>query len=115
MMIHVYRGLQNHYRLSYALFLLLKVQDYLKRFESIPDMLELDHLTVSGDVTFGKNVSLKVGHATCYMQIKMSCLCILITCKNCCNLMNAKPKSRVYLPVSRLNSHVFQGEDKLLI
>lgn len=23
-------------------------------------MLELDHLTVSGDVTFGKNVSLKV-------------------------------------------------------
>jgi UDP-N-acetylglucosamine pyrophosphorylase len=38
----------------------LKVQDYLRRFESIPDMLELDHLTVSGDVTFGKNVSLKV-------------------------------------------------------
>lgn len=37
-----------------------QVQDYLRRFESIPDMLELDHLTVSGDVTFGKNVSLKV-------------------------------------------------------
>ncbi|XP_034043641.1 UTP--glucose-1-phosphate uridylyltransferase-like isoform X2 [Thalassophryne amazonica] len=36
-----------------------KVQDYLTRFENIPDMLELDHLTVSGDVTFGKNVSLK--------------------------------------------------------
>ncbi|KAM3930326.1 UTP--glucose-1-phosphate uridylyltransferase isoform 1-T1 [Leptodactylus fuscus] len=36
-----------------------KVQDYVKRFESIPDMLELDHLTVSGDVTFGKNVVLK--------------------------------------------------------
>ncbi|XP_030208485.1 UTP--glucose-1-phosphate uridylyltransferase isoform X1 [Gadus morhua] len=36
-----------------------KVQDFLKRFENIPDMLELDHLTVSGDVTFGKNVSLK--------------------------------------------------------
>nr|KAF6308608.1 UDP-glucose pyrophosphorylase 2 [Myotis myotis] len=36
-----------------------KVQDYLRRFESIPDMLELDHLTVSGDVTFGKHVSLK--------------------------------------------------------
>ncbi|XP_077438805.1 UDP-glucose pyrophosphorylase 2b isoform X3 [Vanacampus margaritifer] len=35
------------------------VQEYLTRFESIPDMLELDHLTVSGDVTFGKNVSLK--------------------------------------------------------
>lgn len=28
-------------------------------------MLELDHLTVSGDVTFGKNVSLKV---CCYNE-----------------------------------------------
>ncbi|KAM4612190.1 UTP--glucose-1-phosphate uridylyltransferase-like [Polymixia lowei] len=36
-----------------------KVQEFLMRFENIPDMLELDHLTVSGDVTFGKNVSLK--------------------------------------------------------
>ncbi|XP_060687097.1 UDP-glucose pyrophosphorylase 2b isoform X2 [Hemiscyllium ocellatum] len=36
-----------------------KVQDYLKRLESIPDILELDHLTVSGDVTFGKHVVLK--------------------------------------------------------
>ncbi|XP_034543940.1 UTP--glucose-1-phosphate uridylyltransferase-like [Notolabrus celidotus] len=36
-----------------------KVQEFLHRFESIPDMLELDHLTVSGDVTFGKNVSVK--------------------------------------------------------
>ncbi|CAG00304.1 unnamed protein product [Tetraodon nigroviridis] len=37
----------------------VQVQEYLTRFESIPDMLELDHLTVSGDVTLGKNVSLK--------------------------------------------------------
>uniref|UniRef100_H2TVH3 UTP--glucose-1-phosphate uridylyltransferase n=1 Tax=Takifugu rubripes TaxID=31033 RepID=H2TVH3_TAKRU len=36
-----------------------KVQEFLSRFDNIPDMLELDHLTVSGDVTFGKNVSLK--------------------------------------------------------
>ncbi|XP_061843999.2 UTP--glucose-1-phosphate uridylyltransferase-like isoform X1 [Nerophis lumbriciformis] len=36
-----------------------KVQEFLARLDSIPDMLELDHLTVSGDVTFGKNVSLK--------------------------------------------------------
>lgn len=36
-----------------------KVKDFLARFSSIPDMLELDHLTVSGDVTFGKHVSLK--------------------------------------------------------
>lgn len=39
---------------------ILQVQEFLSRFDSIPDMLELDHLTVSGDVTFGKNVSLKV-------------------------------------------------------
>lgn len=37
-----------------------QVHDFLSRFDKIPDMLELDHLTVSGDVTFGKNVSLKV-------------------------------------------------------
>lgn len=30
------------------------------RFANIPDIIELDHLTVSGDVTFGKGVSLKV-------------------------------------------------------
>ncbi|CAF3733216.1 unnamed protein product [Rotaria socialis] len=36
-----------------------KVKDFLTRFESIPDCLELDSLTVSGDVTFGKGVSLR--------------------------------------------------------
>uniref|UniRef100_A0A1B6MUL7 UTP--glucose-1-phosphate uridylyltransferase n=1 Tax=Graphocephala atropunctata TaxID=36148 RepID=A0A1B6MUL7_9HEMI len=36
-----------------------KVKEFLARFATIPDMIELDHLTVSGDVTFGKNVSLK--------------------------------------------------------
>ncbi|XP_055878408.1 UTP--glucose-1-phosphate uridylyltransferase-like isoform X2 [Biomphalaria glabrata] len=36
-----------------------KVKDFLNRFASIPDLLELDHLTVAGDVNFGKNVSLR--------------------------------------------------------
>jgi len=36
-----------------------KVHQFNTRFPSIPDMLELDHLTVSGDVTFGKDVTLK--------------------------------------------------------
>lgn len=36
-----------------------KVRDFLSRFASIPDMVELNHLTVSGDVTFGNGVSLK--------------------------------------------------------
>jgi UDP-N-acetylglucosamine pyrophosphorylase len=37
-----------------------KVKDFLSRFENIPDILELDHLTVSGDVRFGNNVVLRV-------------------------------------------------------
>ncbi|CAF3966732.1 unnamed protein product [Rotaria sp. Silwood1] len=37
----------------------IKVKDFLSRFQSIPDCLELDSLTVSGDVTFGKSVSLR--------------------------------------------------------
>ena len=37
-----------------------KVKDFLGRFENIPDILELDHLTVAGKVTFGRNVTLKV-------------------------------------------------------
>ncbi|KAL8612874.1 UTP--glucose-1-phosphate uridylyltransferase [Nucella lapillus] len=36
-----------------------KVKDFLRRFASIPDVLELDHLTVSGDVNFGKDVKLR--------------------------------------------------------
>lgn len=36
-----------------------KVRDFLSRFASIPDILELNHLTVSGDVTFGRGVSLR--------------------------------------------------------
>ena len=36
------------------------MHSFLQRFQTIPDILELDHLTVSGDVTFGKGVTLKV-------------------------------------------------------
>lgn len=38
-----------------------QLEEYEKRFASIPNILELDHLTVSGDVRFGKDVTLKVG------------------------------------------------------
>lgn len=37
----------------------ITVKEFLSRFANIPDILELDHLTVSGDVTFGKDVSLR--------------------------------------------------------
>jgi len=36
-----------------------KVNSFLSRFSGAPDLIELDHLTVSGDVWFGKNVTLK--------------------------------------------------------
>lgn len=36
-----------------------QVKEFLSRFSNIPDILELDHLTVSGDVTFGRGVSLR--------------------------------------------------------
>ncbi|XP_011300568.1 UTP--glucose-1-phosphate uridylyltransferase isoform X1 [Fopius arisanus] len=36
-----------------------KVEEFLRRFSTIPDLCELDHLTVSGDVTFGRDVSLR--------------------------------------------------------
>ncbi|KAM0672558.1 UTP-glucose-1-phosphate uridylyltransferase [Ordospora colligata] len=36
-----------------------KIEDYEKCFKGIPDILELDVLTVSGNVLFGKNVVLK--------------------------------------------------------
>nr|QBH73774.1 UTP-glucose-1-phosphate uridylyltransferase 2 [Franklinothrips vespiformis] len=36
-----------------------KVKEFLSRFANIPDIIELDHLTVSGDVTFGRSVVLK--------------------------------------------------------
>uniref|UniRef100_A0A0B7AN08 UTP--glucose-1-phosphate uridylyltransferase n=1 Tax=Arion vulgaris TaxID=1028688 RepID=A0A0B7AN08_9EUPU len=36
-----------------------KVKDFIHRFASIPDIIELDHLTVAGDVNFGKNVTLR--------------------------------------------------------
>ncbi|KAG5652400.1 hypothetical protein H0H81_005157, partial [Sphagnurus paluster] len=36
-----------------------KIQQFQKRFKKIPRILELDHLTVTGDVYFGRNVTLR--------------------------------------------------------
>ncbi|KAG2228258.1 hypothetical protein INT45_011050 [Circinella minor] len=36
-----------------------KVNNFLNRFKTIPHILELDHLTVTGDVTFGADVELR--------------------------------------------------------
>ncbi|KAI5123639.1 hypothetical protein M0805_001672 [Coniferiporia weirii] len=36
-----------------------KIQQFQKRFKKIPTIIELDHLTVTGDVNFGRNVTLR--------------------------------------------------------
>ncbi|TFY83007.1 hypothetical protein EWM64_g1008 [Hericium alpestre] len=36
-----------------------KIQQFQKRFKKIPHIVELDHLTVTGDVYFGRNVTLR--------------------------------------------------------
>ncbi|KAH8119209.1 UTP--glucose-1-phosphate uridylyltransferase-domain-containing protein [Phellopilus nigrolimitatus] len=36
-----------------------KIQQFQKRFRKIPKIIELDHLTVTGDVYFGRNVTLR--------------------------------------------------------
>lgn len=65
-------------------YIFVQVKDFLHRFASIPDMLELDHLTVSGDVTFGKNVTLKVcieNHIEWFLQETNYSTCIYINGK----------------------------------
>jgi len=35
-----------------------KIQQFQNRFKKIPTIIELDHLTVTGDVYFGRNITL---------------------------------------------------------
>ena len=42
-----------------ALTGVVQIQQFQKRFKKIPKILELDHLTVTGDVYFGRNVTLR--------------------------------------------------------
>jgi UDP-N-acetylglucosamine pyrophosphorylase len=37
----------------------LQIAQFQKRFKKIPHIIELDHLTVSGDVYFGRNITLR--------------------------------------------------------
>lgn len=37
----------------------LQIAQFQKRFKKIPKIIELDHLTVTGDVYFGRNVTLR--------------------------------------------------------
>ena len=48
-----------------------QVGDFLKRFKSIPSIIELDSLKVSGDVWFGSSVVLKVPISNLHPSILM--------------------------------------------
>ena len=38
---------------------MIQVKEFSRRLKHMPDLVGLHHLTVSGDVRFGKNVSLR--------------------------------------------------------
>lgn len=42
-----------------TLLIIYKIQDFHARFKTIPKIVDLDHLTVSGDVYFGRTVTLR--------------------------------------------------------
>jgi len=69
-----------------------KVKEFLSRFSDIPDLLELDHLTVSGDVTFGKGVSVKVLNLKLFIGLNL----ISIFLGNCYH--NCQPRRQDRYP-----------------
>lgn len=47
--------------------------NYRERFENgLPNIVELEHLTVAGDVKFGRNITLKVYFFRCIIKANMS-------------------------------------------
>ncbi|KAG6918554.1 hypothetical protein DXG01_013644 [Tephrocybe rancida] len=57
---HIHTGIYND----------VQIRNFQTRFKSIPNVLDLDHLTVSGNVYFGRNVTLRgtvIGESTEYL------------------------------------------------
>ena len=73
----------NLIKTNVEMICLWQMHKFTARFENIPDMLELDHLTVSGDVTFGKDVTLKVNLRTWFKSAK------ILVCLRLTNAVNA--------------------------
>jgi UTP--glucose-1-phosphate uridylyltransferase len=53
------KSLLSFYYSAIPDFFLAQIQQFQKRFKKIPKIIELDHLTVTGDVNFGRNVTLR--------------------------------------------------------
>ncbi|KAG9292118.1 hypothetical protein G9A89_005262 [Geosiphon pyriformis] len=56
--LYFYSTIPQEAILIYYVYEISKVANFLARFQKIPHILELDHLTVTGDVTFGSGVEL---------------------------------------------------------
>lgn len=79
------------------------VRDYHMRIPYIPDMRDLDHLTVSGDVRFGEGVVLKVRAPESVRHsleapadrpvLHVSALCIWAVCACCGVVLRRAPSS----------------------
>lgn len=84
MFLPVSLGFLNAFSCCFGKNSVFQVAEFLKRFQGIPDLLELDHLTVSGDVWFGKDVSLKVfvNKAPCPFFINL-----WATCSKFCHIL----------------------------
>lgn len=62
-------------------FFLSQVSDFLSRFRSIPSIIELDSLKVTGDVWFGTDITLKVFYI---FPLPIWTLLLLNCCLFCC-------------------------------
>jgi UTP--glucose-1-phosphate uridylyltransferase len=51
-----------------------KVADYQYRFKGTPDLLELDQLTVSGDIMFGEGITFRVCVLVSVVFVVVVCL-----------------------------------------
>ena len=90
----------------------MQIQQFQKRFKKIPKIIELDHLTVTGDVYFGRNVTLRgtviiVANEGQRIDIPDGCVLenrllagnLTMTVRGCvlADMSTARPNSRTHL------------------
>ena len=93
----------------------VQVSKFSGRFKTIPDMLEADHLTVSGDVTFGKDVSLKVIHHKIHFLWSLISRCVLLTYFQGTVIIIANHGDRIDIPSGAiLENKIVSGNLRIL-
>lgn len=74
-----------------------QIQQFQKRFKKIPKIIELDHLTVTGDVYFGRNVTLRGTVISKYKNIRFSHCSVPHAEWHCC-IVVANEGQRIDIP-----------------